>query len=360
MRESRIDDLQSLRGIAAFTVMIAHSVGYYEAPSWFISAAWIFNARGAVVVFFVLSGYVLTRSLRNSAFDQDAIVRFYVRRLFRLYPAIWVASTLGLGYLFALHWRIPVDHGGPGILRAFRPDRFDLVHIAASYAGMLAFILPPLWSIFVELVASVWIPGIAFLVFHRPRWLPGLLALSILVSFTIGERTYYHIGLYFMDFVVGAGLALPGLAGTIFGRAPAKLVFATGLAIMASTPFLPTDYWSPFAMSVETVAAVLAIGALVGADGRTSLLKPRFLLFIGDISYSVYLLQDVVLCTLAKMFALAGLGGDRIEISLLLVGATCVVTVPLAWASYVFVETPGIQLGKAVLSGWPKLSSLKA
>ena len=106
-RQSTTDhivELQSLRGIAASIVMVGHALIYYDNPSWFYAFALAFNGRSAVVVFFVLSGYVLTRSLWNARFDKVTVVRFYIQRFFRIYPAIWIASTLGLVYLFALHW----------------------------------------------------------------------------------------------------------------------------------------------------------------------------------------------------------------------------------------------------------------
>ena len=61
-RSGQIIELQSLRGIAALTVAIGHALTYYYATSSYGSM--VLNGRGAVVVFFVLSGYVLTRSLR--------------------------------------------------------------------------------------------------------------------------------------------------------------------------------------------------------------------------------------------------------------------------------------------------------
>ena len=176
-------------------VMFGHTLVYYETPSWFHYLAIICNGRAAVVIFFVLSGYVLTRSLRNSSFDTTSTLRFYLQRFFRLYPAIWAASALGLIYIFGLHWQIPVDRPGELIRHAFRPDRFDTLHIVASLAGMTTFIIPQLWSIFVELIASLAMPGIAFVAYYRPGWFPWMLGTSVLVSLVI-PNTYYHVTMY--------------------------------------------------------------------------------------------------------------------------------------------------------------------
>src|ERR1700736_6060141 len=55
-----IVELQSLRGIAATAVLFGHVIGYYAIPDWLIFLGKLSNGRAAVVVFFVLSGYVLT------------------------------------------------------------------------------------------------------------------------------------------------------------------------------------------------------------------------------------------------------------------------------------------------------------
>jgi peptidoglycan/LPS O-acetylase OafA/YrhL len=78
----------------------------------------------------------------------------------------------------------------------------------------------------------------------------------------------------------------------------------------------------------------------------------RPLLFIGDVSFSIYLLHYVVVCTLAKLFALAHLPLGVMPLAILLASLTCIISVPLAWLSFEFVEKPGVQLGKFVMAAW--------
>ena len=111
---------------------------------------------------------------------------------------------------------------------------------------------------------------------------------ALLVSFTI-PNTYYHVTLYLVDIVVGAGLAMPGLAVSLFRNAPARPLVGVGLVILACMQLLPIEYRSPVANLLEMVVAALIIGTLVGANERVSLLRARFPRFIGDISYSIYL-----------------------------------------------------------------------
>ena len=332
--------------------MIGHCLISYGPSALLIGLSELLNGRAAVAVFFVLSGCVLTCSLQRGRFDRDAVLGFYVRRGFRLYPAIWVASAFGLAYLFALHWQIPPDRVGPLIQQSFRADRFDTLHIVTSIAALTTFIIPQLWTIFIEIVASIAMPGIAFVALYRRQWFPCILVVALLVSLTI-PNTYYHVTLYLIDFVVGAGLAIPGLAMRLFQNAPARLLVSIGLVMLACTRFLPLDYWGPTANLLELAAATLIIGALIGANEKVYLFRSRVLRFLGDISYGVYLLHFVVLCTVVKAFTLLQWAlGTSVNIYVLAVLATCVtstITIMLAWLSYVYVEEPGIKLGKRVL-----------
>jgi peptidoglycan/LPS O-acetylase OafA/YrhL len=108
-------------------------------------------------------------------------------------------------------------------------------------------------------------------------------------------------------------------------------------------------YHNPFLHLAETILATCIIGTLIGAKQRVPILRSRFLLLIGDTSYSIYLFHYVVLCILAKMFAVIHLDLDLVPLSLLLASMTCLITVPLAWASYTYIEKPGIALGKRSL-----------
>ena len=337
-----IVELQSLRGIAATAVLFGHVIGYYAIPDWLVFLGKLSNGRAAVVVFFVLSGYVLTRSLRSSTLDLDAVIRFYIQRGFRIYPALWAASFLSLGYLVALHWNIPVDNVGPDFAALFREDRYDLLHIIASFAGMQAYLLPQAWSIFNEIIASIAMPGIAFVALRHPRWMPLMLIIATGISFTVGWSPY-EISLYFVDFIVGAALAMHRLPAIAL-----PWLVPVCLAVLSVTLLFPLSYKSPTAHIIETFFSALTISVLISTP--IPWLRTWFMKFIGDISYSIFLIHIVVFCVIAKGFAVIHLNLNTVAMTFLLACATYAVTIPLAWLSYVYIELPGMRLGKAIVN----------
>jgi peptidoglycan/LPS O-acetylase OafA/YrhL len=351
--KGHIVELQSLRGIAAIAVMIGHVIAFYNQPLWVLDASRVFNGRAAVVLFFVLSGFVLTKALQSSTLEPRALVKFYVRRLARIYPAIWAVSALGLLYLIFLHWTIPTTDMSAFFQARFRPDRMDLLHITASFAGGLAFIVPQLWSIFVEIVASFALPFIVYAAFHKRAMFYLAFALAFVVSVTIGPKTYYHLGLYGVDFFVGVELAILGERGRrMFAMTrpiASWLMAACGLGLTFSL-FLQTNYYSPWAAALEAVLAAGLIGLVVHSGVEVRALKSRVALFLGDISYSLYLLHFLVACLVVKAIALferaANVDIPLVSQGLLLVALTVALTIPFSWLMYERVEKWGIGFGK--------------
>jgi peptidoglycan/LPS O-acetylase OafA/YrhL len=348
-------ELQSLRGLAACAVLMGHAANMYDQPQAFYTAAWVFNGRGAVVLFFVLSGYVLTRSLRNDPFTSESVLSFYVRRVARIYPAIWVVSTLSLVYLFALHPLIPVPDASAFFLSRYRPDRMNLLYVGASYAGLSPFLMPQLWSITIEIVASMAMPLMAHAAYHRVRLFHGLGAATLILCF-MGQWTLYGVS-FFAGTWLARNTKWQQKCFSVFGKSSTRAATAVGL-LFPFTQFLPFSYSSPVAALIETGLSTLLIGFVVYSDCNLELLRFRSFVFLGDISYSLYLVHFLVASFLLKIFAVTGimarLGFAGISKSLLLIGATLVVCIPLSWLLYSVVEVPGIRAGRRLSSDFSR------
>jgi peptidoglycan/LPS O-acetylase OafA/YrhL len=108
MSQRFLPRIESMRGIAALTVVGFHISNQFSASpafGWFDGCAFLiltafFNGFGAVVIFFVLSGFVLARSLDANSDP----TRFFRNRFFRLFPAAIFVVTL----LTALHWQFGI------------------------------------------------------------------------------------------------------------------------------------------------------------------------------------------------------------------------------------------------------------
>lgn len=342
-----IVELQSVRGIAALVVVFSHTLNFFRLPpgtEWTALA----NGHAGVVIFFVLSGFVLSRSLENVRTMADTI-RWYTKRLFRIYPAIWAASLLALAYLALLHWRVPIADESSWIQGRYREDRWDMLHVAASFAGMLAFLLPQLWTITVELVGSFFMPFFKRVMDRGRAPILGLLAVLLVICLLFSEQTYYGIAAYMVDFAVGMALAeVPASRVGFLARFKVPLaVAALAMLLFARWGYLGSLHgFAPH--MIELVGAVLLVMLVVHCrlGGRTLQWSP--VIWVGNISYSVYLVHFPVMSILSKVVGQTPFGA--VEKNLLLTVATVAVTLPLSDLLFRFVERPGNDLGKRLVA----------
>ena len=353
-QRGHVVELQSLRGLASLLVVGGHTTGYYATPSWYDQPRNLANGHAAVVLFFILSGYVLTLSLERKALNLETVAEFYWKRLFRIYPALWASSLIGLAYLVFLHYRVPVPDISPWFADRFKAGRMTPLHITASFAAMLAFVLPQIWTIFTELAASVLMPFLGFMVFRRRKLFWAAAAVALLVSLGVGERTYYAVGVYIVDFFVGASLCILGprvQAWLARATTPRGWLAAGCTAVLIGFhAWIPGDYNNPWIQIVEagSAAGLIALFVYGGLQAPVLLWRPTRVL--GDISYSLYLVHFPIMCLLAKGLQLAAPGVEPaiggIWAGALLFAATTLLSLPAAWASYHYVELPGVRLGK--------------
>lgn len=178
----KIGDIQVLRGIAIVMVLLYHlSISATVAAVWPVKIT--VPLYLGVEIFFVVSGFVITRSLMNDDFHA---VRFFVKRVFRLMPALllFIGLTLVLNR-YVQNADLTAD--GKAMMsvsnRAFRQQArgivfgyFNVVPTPASYAN------GAMWSLSVE---DQFYVGVTLLclaagaVFRtRPRWAGTVMAAS--------------------------------------------------------------------------------------------------------------------------------------------------------------------------------------
>ena len=353
-KAEHLPELQALRGYAAILVLLGHACDAYDGPGWFHQASLIFNGRMAVVLFFTLSGFVLTRSLKSSDASWRRLIPFYVRRAARIYPGIWFVSIVTLAYIFLVRRVLPTPPGmSEYFYTRFQPGRMTPLHLAASFSGMLAYLIPQSWSIFIEIIGSIALPLIAFLAYSRRIWFYGFAAVFLIVSFAIGAKSYYGLLLYAFDFFAGAWAA--SLAPRVQdGLRPLRPYAAPAVAAMCLlalfTQFLPSAYYSPWAALAEATLATCIICAVAYGGGAPRFLNSKPAAWLGDVSYSVYLLHYLVLSIGVHLVAgledAIGFRADAVTNSAVLAAFTLVVTLLLAPVTFRGVETPGIALGK--------------
>jgi peptidoglycan/LPS O-acetylase OafA/YrhL len=311
--------LDGIRAVAVYLVVAFHA-GADRLEGGFIG----------VDVFFVLSGYLVTRLLLDGAgvSGRPGLVRFYARRIRRLLPA--AAVNLAVTAVVFRAIAAPAefaDARGSMQAAALYVSNWWFIRESADYFGSTIEASPVLhyWSLSVEeqyyILWPLLLTGLLGLVRGRPggRRLAGVIVvgmggLSLAAALWIGRddliRAYYGTDTRAYQLLAGASLAfLPGVVVRLRRSAAAAWLPVAGAAALlglvgASTSALDV---SPITRgAVATALAVTLIVSLEAADGgpvRWLLSRPP-LAFLGRISYGTYLWHWIVVLVAVRRFDL--------------------------------------------------------
>ncbi|GGB79590.1 acyltransferase family protein [Deinococcus soli (ex Cha et al. 2016)] len=294
----RVPGLDGARGVAALAVVISHVAALTYLPTGTLTPShtefilWHLGAP-AVDFFFVLSGYVVARSLLR----RPALWPYLWRRWLRLAPLAYLAVLLGFaaralalaapstfGPLITDHLRQPLTaHDQLGLLTLTLP---------ALDANRLN---PPLWTLIVELQVALMMP----LLTRAARW-PWLTALLLPAAFAAAVHGWMQ-ALYVPLFFLGALLARHRVSLPRWAVNPALLL---GLALLLQRHVTGSD--SPLTRYVTAPGAALVLLAILGGAAR-SVLTARPAQWLGQVSYSLYATHFPLLLAVSVPLAHAGM-----------------------------------------------------
>lgn len=303
MQNKHIIELDSWRGIMAMLVAIFH----YTVPNNFVSA------ELAVDFFFILSGIVLQKSY----FKRDInVIEFFKKRLYRLYPlhlfALSVLLFLFLGTVFFIHypktgsllqainWQFPPDYYKDGIFFTFIQQLIFInglgFHPSHQYWNGAA------WSVSVEL----WV-NLIFFIWLRKYSTPLLILISffiysiIFVNFgRLGVHNEYvmYINSGFLRCLAGFGLGVviyrwlePIMSSTISRNSLFySLLQIISCVVLFYIMFSNQHNYNDF-LALLFILIIISVSLLQLNTPLNNILRLKLFVFIGKISYSIYLMH---------------------------------------------------------------------
>jgi peptidoglycan/LPS O-acetylase OafA/YrhL len=292
-------DIQGMRGLAVGLVFLYHA----KVP--FIPGGYV-----GVDVFFVISGYLISKHLVESI-DRSGRVgfgAFYARRARRLLPAALVVIVLTA--LASVIWLPPLQLGSMFDEAIASTLYVPNVLLAANGTNYLAETTPSMfqqyWSLGVEeqfyLVWPALLVGAVWLTRSRRKL---VLVISVLVAFSFAgcvllSRTHQPLAFFLLptrawEFGVGALVALAGSSTVRLGRTVAAALGWTGFVLVAAAGVFYTEQtvYPGFAALAPVAGAAIMIfaGSCASPQQANPLMVLRPLTFVGDISYSLYLVH---------------------------------------------------------------------
>jgi peptidoglycan/LPS O-acetylase OafA/YrhL len=311
MRVQRLGHVAALDGLRGIAILLVIAFHYTGQP---------FGGGYGVDLFFVLSGFLITTLLleERAATGRIGLGSFYVRRARRLFPALATVLCAYLVYNAILGRNALSTVADYGL---YFGNVYYVISHKADNTG-----LGHLWSLAEEEQFYLVWPAV-LLVFARAKrpvyWVAALaLALvayrtALILNGASMTRLYRAPDTHSEGLLLGAGLAFVRQQGFVAGE------WAGKLGLVLAIPAAVAGNWR-LGLPFFELGAVLLVAAAIGNTEIRRALSLRPLVWLGALSYSLYLWHFPVLWAF---------GVHNRPVAL-------VATFLLAWLSYRYVERP--------------------
>jgi peptidoglycan/LPS O-acetylase OafA/YrhL len=365
--KTHIAYLDSIRGLAALTVITEHYIIGYGLPcKGLLCEQWLDNSPlhfwwdggAAVSMFFVLSGLVLSlkyfRHGPQPYLTDFNLSTFTIARLFRIwapYCAVLLLSACLYRLTTAapfLPTELPASDWLSGMWHRHPLSWTDMLReLFLLRLPVPNVLLPQAWTLTIELTLSLLLPMGLVLMARGSAW---LIFFSLLAVGLLG------ISIFWLDFMFGLLIARYHILITEHLRQrpwPRRLILLAGFLLYSSSDFLiPATLSKNYLWLCSGIGAALLIVFALGSTRSQTFLSQPLLRHIGKVSYSAYLLHMAVLICLTPYIlqGLAALTGNRFALWLggwlISVGIVQL----LSLVSYHWLESPSISLGRRVVN----------
>jgi len=264
--------IQGLRGVAALAVAWFHlSSGVHGLNFGIIGRSGLYGYLG-VDVFFVISGFILPYTMYRARYSVRNFWAFMAKRLIRVEPPYLISIVLTISLWAASGWS-PLFKGGPVQVNWTQ---------LALHLGYLIPYFPKYhwlnivyWTLAVELQYYV-VLSLTFPFFISRKPAIRIAACLLFAGSSLVMRNYGSLPQF-------APLFLIGIAGMLRTSGIASRLEFAGLVVIAA------------GLGYKSVSGYEVLAALAALACITCLKSvPAPLLFIGDLSYSLYLLHEII------------------------------------------------------------------
>ena len=302
LSNSYFPQLDGLRGVAITTVLISHYIFNYSLKYYDIGNI-------GVETFFVLSGFLITTLILKEKIKQGTVSlkRFYIRRALRILPVayLFLLVLLFLNYIFKLN-----ISSGSFFASIFYVRNFHYKYDDSWANGHF-------WTLAVEEQFYILFP---ILIVHS---LKNYIRLIFLIIFSVPLLVYvgfHNIGIFYSNYLIHK---ITFLCINLFRYGTVSILVGSLLSILMFKKIMPTEvknsnrylsfflflfaaffrmtlvgvlgfYINSLLFSV-IVALIIYLTLVNSGDFLGTLLKNKWLVHFGVLSYSVYIWQQIFL-----------------------------------------------------------------
>lgn len=335
--------LNSLRALAAFTVVIGH-VELLKSRNGYSNFGEILpDGHLGVILFFVISGFLITYLLmeEKKTYGNINLKFFYIRRILRIWPLYYL--TLLLSWLF-----FTGDYTITGSILSL--TIFPNVAQAIGEAWSTS---PQIWSIGVE--EQFYLIWPLIVIFIRKKWIPFLLLVFVLAydlaphiinyidhNYGGNKAIFVQLQKFIYDSKFSA-IALGSLMGFLVSTNSKLLASFHSKTFGFLSIFAPLILWGTNAswayFTDEIYMILFSFLVLTVATNKSILLpkEPAITAFLGRISYGIYMFHWMIIL-IALQWIIPQDFNSELSFNLMFYGFVIVLTIVCAWISHVTIE----------------------
>jgi peptidoglycan/LPS O-acetylase OafA/YrhL len=318
---ARLRELDSLRGVAAIAVVLFHLTYLHHPQIAVVHVPW---GHFGVELFFVISGFVIFLTVERSR----TVMHFGISRFARLYPTYWCAVLFTASVVWLLD-TVKVSAFQVGVNLTMVQVYGRVPNIDDSY-----------WTLALELTFYFFM---ALLLFFR-RLKQVEVAMAIWLALDCAGRLYLHLShrnvgwsishttlLYYGQFFILGMCVYEHWAGKATRFTPLIMTAAVAMSLWGA----PSSSMSAAPLEYVIVTALVTGLVWIAVSRRPRVLRWAPLLFLGNISYPLYLIHQRaggLFLAKARAIGLSDWGALALVLALLIL---------IAYAIHRLVETPG-------------------
>jgi peptidoglycan/LPS O-acetylase OafA/YrhL len=307
MKLSYYKELDGVRGVAALMVMFFHFSQTFETFAFFKKIA-VFGQTG-VSLFFVLSGFLITRILLSTKDSPNFFLNFYARRAVRIFPLYYL--FLGIYYfLLPLIFNTPIP--------AFNLQMYHWVYLQNvamtfnwKFEGPGHF-----WSLAIEEQFYLFWPCLVFFLSNRKIVILSV-SIIVLAFFVRLFLVNHHYEVFYFTFcridelAVGALLAILEVKNKLISKNASRFLLLFVLIIIPTIIIwiFYTGLGNPILQTVKFMLLSFSYFSIIGfvisikdIHPIKKMLEFKPLLFSGKISYGLYVYHPICFWILYRYY----------------------------------------------------------
>ncbi|MBK5145415.1 acyltransferase [Budviciaceae bacterium BWR-B9] len=353
----KLESIQALRGVAVLLVIAFHFRVYLNGVYTQKDLGDILFSMGeiGVDIFFVISGFIITYSTMDK--EKSSPIEFAIKRFFRLYPVFFIVLSVMIYFDFSNIYTTSQ------IIKSYLliPNDYNFTGPWYGYN-----IIIPAWTLTYEIWFYM-IFCISLCISHKYRTIISSLLLVGICSLS----QFYFRGFIQIEPIIKDAFSYSVLSNFVFISNPIVYDFIYGMIIAeiftkAKDGFVKNVFSVSFISSVMLVSIAIIISGYNSGPGAEKwglysfmlvcsialmsrvieIYNGRFLIFIGEISYSLYINHMVIYgisYIYFKKFDISISGFSMFFILILLTICVSIIT-------YLLIEKPSVMVGRKLIT----------